>query len=252
LGELGTIHRYSYWSDRRVADLAGDNAIDLRGGRWQLGFSTPALGFLPQVQATQNRKALLRHEVATKIEDSIGKIAVENFVTPPPATFVKGCTDVTFAAYTRWHGAKKDAKRRAVIIHGRTTSSSGTRVEICLFASIEHCAGYLVGSEAEAPMWSSSSTGIIEEFIANKGKRPAGLYDDDESISVEILRTIFNQGMLGKSVFKRLHSAEWFAEVYKDVELEKGRWNLRVGSDIAEPVDRIVIGAPLWVRSSTG
>lgn len=125
---------------------------------------------------------------------------------------------MTFAAYTRWYGAKRDAKRRAVIIHGRTTSSSGTRVEICLFASIEHCAGYLASSEAEAPMWSSSSTGIIEEFIANKGARPADLYDDDESISVEILRTI---QQTADSIDQELSAVTLGIGRYKDLDESK-------------------------------
>jgi hypothetical protein len=251
LGELGVIRRYSYWSDRRVRDIAADNNIDLNP-RWQLGFKTPLLSVLPQAEVIKERRAMQRHEVALKVEGAIGQIAVEDFVTPPPAAFVKGCSDVTFAAYTRWYGEKKKAKRKAVMIHARTKSSNGCRVEICLFASIENCAGYLTGSEAEAPMWSSSSTPYIEEFIVNQGKERAKLYDDDESIAVEILRTINNQGMLDKYVFKRTASAEWFGEVYHDVELDKSRWTLKPGIDMPEPFDRIVIGAPLWVRSHGG
>ena len=101
-------------------------------------------------------------------------------------------------------------------------------------------------------MWSSSSTWSIEEFIANRGTESAPIYDDDESIAVEILRVFNNEGMTGKYVFNRLAEAEWFAEVYKDVELDKQRWNLRPGEELPEPVDRIVIGQPLWIRSNRG
>lgn len=97
-------------------------------------------------------------------------------------------------------------------------------------------------------MWSSSSTWAIEEFISHRGERDAPMYDDDESIAVEILRTLNNEGMMSKYVFKHAPSTEWFAEVYKDVELDKERWDLRPGRDLPEPVDRIVIGAPLWLR----
>jgi hypothetical protein len=58
--------------------------------------------------------------------------------------------------------------------------------------------------------------------------------------------------MTSRYVSQRIESAEWFAQVYKDVELDKERWNLTPGADIPEPVDRIVIGMPLWVRSKTG
>lgn len=99
-------------------------------------------------------------------------------------------------------------------------------------------------------MWRASSSWAIDEFIDNLGQEPAPIYDDDQSIAVEILRTINNEGMTGRHVRQRISSAEWFAEVYKDVELDKDQWNLKPGRDIPEPVDRIVIGAPLWVRSN--
>jgi hypothetical protein len=57
--------------------------------------------------------------------------------------------------------------------------------------------------------------------------------------------------MIDRHVIQRIVSAEWFVDVYKDVELDKNRWNLKPGPDIPEPVDRIVIGAPLWIRSSS-
>jgi hypothetical protein len=44
--------------------------------------------------------------------------------------------------------------------------------------------------------------------------------------------------------------SEWLAEIYVDVELTKDRWLF----DPKEPVygaDRILIGAPLWIRSAS-
>lgn len=261
MGELGEIWRYSYWSERRVQSVAADNNIDL-SRRTRFGITSPALVAAPQVQVTREPAAVQRHEIAARVERAIGQIAVEDFVTPPPARFVKGCGPVTFAAHTRWYpesayldpGKKtrkkvRQAQRTGVVLHTRTQSSDGGRIELCLFGSIDNCADYLAADKAEAPMWSSSSTQYIEEFLAHQGRQAARLYDDDESIAVEIIRTIHNQGMLSGHVFKRIASAEWFAEVYHDVELDKSRWQLTPGHDIPEPVDRIVIGAPLWIRS---
>lgn len=67
-------------------------------------------------------------------------------------------------------------------------------------------------------MWSSSSTGIIEEFIANKGARPADLYDDDESISVEILRTI---QQTADSIDQELSAVTLGIGRYKDLDESK-------------------------------
>ncbi len=213
---------------------------------------TPSLGLVPKAQLTEEPAAVQRHEVALRMERAIGQIAVEDFVTPPPAAFAKGCSTLTFAAYTRSVLLKRTDPRRAAIVHTRTKSTNGCWVEICLFASLENFAGYLAGSAAEAPMWSASSAAIIEEFVAHRGKKKAKVYDDDESIAVEILRTINNQGMADSHVFRRVPSTEWFAEIYLDVELSKDRWHFQWATDLPEPVDRIVIGAPLWIRSSDG
>jgi hypothetical protein len=250
LGELGTIRRYAYWSDRRVRSIAADNEIDL-DRRLHLTLRSPILGVLPQAEVTKERRSVQRHEVALRVERAIGQLAVQDFVTPPSAVFAKGCGEVTLAAYTRVHTNKK-SERKGVIAHTRIISSNGSRVEVCLFGSMENCPDYLSSGEVEAPMWSSSSEWAIEDFIANRGTKPAPIYDDPESIAVEILRVFNNEGMTGRYVFKRFASAEWFAEVYHDVELDKARWNLKPGKDLPEPVDRIVIGAPLWVRSNHG
>jgi hypothetical protein len=149
-------------------------------------------------------------------------------------------------------GEEEKTRGKAVIVHTRSVASDGRGVEICLFGSIENCAGYLSDQkDGKPPLWRASSTWAIEEFIENLGLKPAPIYDDDQSIAVEVLRTINNEGMTGRHVNQRIESAEWFAQVYKDVELDKNRWNLRPGADIPEPVDRIVIGMPLWVRSKT-
>ena len=245
--------RYSYWSDRRVRDIAADNGVDL-DRRWRTVLRSPLSGLLPQAELAQERGAVQRHEMGNRVERAIGQVAIEDFVTPPPTAFAKGCGEVTIAVYERWSGPKKN-KRKAVIVHTSTKASNGCRVEFCLFGSIENCAGYLAGSKMKTPIWSSSSTWAIEEFIDNLGRKPAPIYDDDESIAVEILRTINNEGMTGRHVAQRFTQAEWFAEVYKDVELDRDRWtffrNFKSTTDIPQPVDRIVIGAPLWVRSNS-
>ena len=254
MGELGAVWRYSYWSDQKVRDIAADNAIDL-DRRWRTTLRTPTFGFLPQGEAAKERGAVQRHEIATKVETAVGQLAVADFVTPPPARYIKGLGEVTFSVYTRRSdgGKKKKTKGKGVIVHTRSVGSDGCQVEICLFGSIENCAGHLSDQKNnDPPMWRASSTWAIEEFIETLGLTPAPIYGDDESIAVEILRTINNEGMTGRYVNRRIESAEWFAQVYKDVELDKSHWDLRPGVDIPRPVDRIVIGMPLWVRSTTG
>jgi hypothetical protein len=132
----------------------------------------PAVGPLPQAEFVRERTIAQRHDIALKMEREIGQSAIEDFTTPPATRFAKGCGELTFATYRRWRSKKKKGDK-AIIMHTRTERSSGCRVEIILFANIENCAGYLSGSQAEAPFWSSSSTGAIEEFIAHRGTRKA-------------------------------------------------------------------------------
>jgi hypothetical protein len=247
MSELTSVRRYMYWSDRRIRRIAEDNDIRLdRKAAWSI--STPPLPFLPQVAASGERRNLSRHAIAVRMEESIGIHAVSDFVTPPKVAFAKGCGDVTFASYTAWYGRPK---KKAALLHTRTVSSDGSLVDVTLFGSMENCADYLADSKPEAPTWSSSSTRDIERFIASQGTRNDSQYDDDESIAVEIVRTINTQGMANKYVFEHAKSVEWFAQIYHDVQLTRDRWQFSPGSaDMPEPTDRIVIGAPLWVRTT--
>jgi len=110
LGELGMVWRYYYWSDRRVREMAADNAIDL-DRRWRTAFRTPLLSFVPQAELAQERGALQRHEIAERIDRAIGRLAVEDFVTPPLSAFAKGRGEVTIAVYERWSGPKKNKRK---------------------------------------------------------------------------------------------------------------------------------------------
>jgi hypothetical protein len=248
VGELGVIHRYSYWSEQRVRAIADDNNIDLNR-RWLLSFKTPDLPALPGAQFAEERRTIQRHEIAQRIERAIGQIAVEDFVTPPPASFAKGQGPLTFTVYVRRYGKKK-RDRKAVLVHTRATASDGTRVEVCLFASIENCAGYLNARKAHADGWSSSSEPAMEEFIFNHTR----MYDDPEDRAIDLLWTIYYSDFLtSRDVFKRFDSAEWFAEVYRDIEINDDRSLIRPDHPlIPGPVNRIVIGAPLWIRSDGG
>jgi hypothetical protein len=101
LGALGSIRRYPYWSERRVREIAADSGVNL-DPRWKVVLRTPSLALLPQAEITRERRESRHHEMAVKMERAIGQLAVEDFVTPPPAAFAKGCGEITFGIYKRW------------------------------------------------------------------------------------------------------------------------------------------------------
>ena len=228
-GELGTVRRYPYWSDRRIREIAAHNNIKLER-HWQLTIRSPTLSIFPQIEAAERFAAPQCDLIARRMGKGIGLRAVEDFVTPPSVDFAKGAGGLTVAFYKRQYTKKVDGK--ALVVHTWAKSSDGCRVEICLFGSIENYSGYQAGSQTEVPRWRSSSTEAIEEFVASRGTINESQYDEDEVMVVEIVRTVHLEGMAsGKHVFRRLRSAEWFAEVYLDVELTKDRWDLTPSSN---------------------
>jgi len=249
VGERGVISRYAYWSERRIRDIASENDVSLdRRGRMTI--KLPAIPFFPSFEFAQEARTLRKAEVARRVEEAIGIHAVEDFVTPPPVRFAKGVGQVSFSQFS---GVTK--KPAGVVVHTRTRSSAGVRVEVCLFGSLDNTASYVGGADEPDGGWSSSAAQSIERFLRSRGTVNNSQWDDPESISVEALKICLHQGETGKHeehegkpwtrgfTLSHADESEWFAEIYSDVVLDKDRWN---GYD---DVDRILIGAPLWVRT---
>jgi hypothetical protein len=122
MGELGAARRYTYWSDRGVKRVADSNNISLKRN-WRLAIRSPSAGLVPQAEFAEEPRSLQPHEQALRIEQAIGQLAVEDFVTPPPVRFAKGVSRVTFAAYGRWNMTEsQEPTEKAVILHTRVVT----------------------------------------------------------------------------------------------------------------------------------
>lgn len=251
MGERGAVSRYAYWSDRRIREIASDNDVALgRRLRWTTKFRP--MPFLPEFEVAQEARTLRRAEIAHRIETAIGVHAVEDFVTPPPVRFAKGTGQISFAQF-----AGVSAVNKGVVVHTSTKSSAGTHVEVCLFGSLENMAGYVGARDKPGEGWVSSAAPAIDLFLMSRGGVNTSQWDDPESLAVEALKIAQDQGITGLQeehkdrgwtrgfTLSHADESEWFAEIYSDVVLDKTRWNLD------REVDRILIGAPLWVRTPT-
>ena len=137
--------------------------------------------------------------------------------------------------------------------HTSLTSSDGHRIEVCMFGSVDNMAGYVGAHDRTTGGWVSSAAPAIFAFLESRGTISQSQWDDLESISVEALKIAVEQGTSPHSehdkpwtrgfTLSHADDSEWFAEIYSDVVLDKSRW------DLEEPVDRIIIGAPLWIRT---
>ncbi|WP_319462473.1 hypothetical protein [Micromonospora sp. RTP1Z1] len=231
-----------------MRSIADDDGINI-DPRWKTKIS---LFKIPVVQTgfdlEREPRTLHRREIASRIERAIGDLAVEDFVTPPPVRYAKGIGRIEFS-----HFVNEEQKR--VVLGVRSIASDGTRVAVCLFGSRDNVAGFMGPLDPVASGWSSSAMWSVSEWLAAGCGESSLLHDDQQSISVEAMKIAFEQGFTQESrnasdrpwtrgyTFADATDSEWFAEIYSDVVLDKDRWSLD------EPVDRILVGAPLWVRT---
>ena len=142
-----------------------------------------------------------------------------------------------------------------------TRSTDGVRVDVPLFGSLENTADYVGGSDQPPAGWSSSAAQTIARFIDSRGTINNSQWDDDEALAVEALKIATEQGVTGSwdehqdkpwtrgFTLGRVTESEWFAQIYLDVVLSKDRWTFDGDGGISSDVDRILVGAPLWIRT---
>jgi hypothetical protein len=240
------LRRYAYWSDRRIRKITVDNDIALeRRLRWTSKFKVPWFG---ELEIGQDSRTIRRSEIARRIEAAIGEHAVSDFVTPPPVHFAKGIGRISFSQFVG-----VSTVNAGIVAHTSVTSSNGHRVEVCMFGSVDNMADYAGAHDRTTEGWVSSAAPAIFAFLTSHGTINRSQWDDDEAISVEASKIAIEQGTAADTepnkpwtrgfTLSHAEDSEWFAEIYSDVELDQSRW------DLDRAVDRIIIGAPLWIRT---
>ncbi|MER5457792.1 hypothetical protein ABT008_23745 [Micromonospora sp. NPDC002389] len=251
MGERGDLTRYAYWSERRVRSIAEDGGIDL-SPRWRskLAVSVPLLNSTAEFE--REPRGLFRNEIADRIERAIGDLAVEDFVTPPRVRFAKGRGQVEFTHLT-------GCRPPRVVVGVRSVASDGSRVAVCLFGSTDNLAGFVSAGEqyVGAGSGASSSGSSISSWLVSGFPEDRSEPIDAQSISREAVAVAFDNGPgdggpsrrdreQPEFSFDQVTDSEWFAEIYSDVVLVPDSWTGRTS------VDRVLIGAPLWVRTPRG
>jgi hypothetical protein len=253
---MGTsISRFSYWSDRRVRQLAQDSGIKITPSWWApTSVKTPAdvAGIpLPQLElARAGQRDPSRRAIAEKILKALP--AEVTFDSAPPVPFARGVGRVELARYTV--GPLRD---KGVLLHVRTASTSGQRVDLCLFGSMDNLAGFRAADAPETG-WSSSAWQAVTELLESRGTRNTSQWDDPESLASEVLNIALHHGKRRGSTDEpwtrgltlgHVPHGEWAAEIYTDVVLDPDRWHFHP-SDGRHGAERILVGAPLWVRTA--
>jgi hypothetical protein len=250
------IRKYHYWSDRHVHDIAADNDISLTT-RWPWSLRTPSIPFVGQIEFAEPQRNLRRNEVANRIETAIGRHAVEDLITPPAVRFAKGVSHIEFARFSSYYAGNEGA-----VMHIQTANSLGRRIDICLFGSMDNFSGYIQRADCNPAGWTSSAWRAIDELLTTRGQENTSQWDDEESRAVEALKIATGQGITGHIKDHKdrpwtrgftigcAEDAEWFAEIYVDVELTNGRWDF-YPEQPEYRAERILIGAPIWIRTAS-
>ncbi|MGW3936273.1 hypothetical protein [Streptomyces phaeochromogenes] len=253
---MKTAGRFVYWSDRLIEEVTDSNGVRLDSpvkSAVKLGVGGVGLEL-----SGQDREKKTSFEIAKKVMRKLGNDLVSDLDTLGPLRFVRGEGTVEVAKFQWWgYTGDPEVLRETCVVHARTVSKRGRRVDLCLFGSIKNLRGY-VTTEDEVEGWTSSAAPAIGELISSRGATNSDGYDD-ESLAVEALKIALYQGIYtneseheGRPETRAFtiggaDSCEYAALIYKDVALTRSRWNHDLDMRGA---DRILIGAPIWVRTS--
>ena len=142
------------------------------------------------------------------------------------------------------------------MLHAQTRNSSGRRVDLCLFGSVDNTADFRAGEAVEGG--TSSAWYAVNELLESRGTRNTSGWDEQE-LAFEALKIATGDRDRSESdseepwtrpwALGHADEAEWLAVVYSDVTLDPERWHLD-GTEF-EGTHRIIVGAPVWVRTAT-
>jgi hypothetical protein len=240
---MAKVRKYAYWSNRPIEAFSGNNDLGIYKRGWKFTLGIPKL---LTFEVNKDRRSKPKDQIAKSTLDFLGSSAVEDFAKSSRIEIAKGRRSVEFARYSGGHNG--------VVTYTQVTTSIGERVGVCLFGSLDNMADW-AGAKDDFPAgWSSSAWYAIRDLLRSRGVVKDSQWDDDEQLSVEVLKVATEQGKTPRSVpgepwtrgytLCRADDAEWVAEIFMDTRLTPGRW-----SDLPASVDRILTGALMWVRT---
>ena len=266
MGELGGTTEYLYWSARRTGRFMEDNGL-LEQPVTQT-FTTPSIGWLPTFSRSRTSVRGTRPQIAKAIEGALGQVAVTRFDAPARIQYAKGTSTVVFGDFM---GAPPKLKRRPAVMFTSVHYSQRDRwsVPVCLFGSIDNFLEYVQASGPGAiEAWSSSAAPTVFNFIKSHGKELESRFYPSTvgEVAAAALQIAYSQGTHKAAqectygmdkpwqrayTYGHAREAEWLAEIYADVRREDlSEKDVEMVDAYAHaPVRRLLIGAPLWIRT---
>ena len=245
--------KYLYFSERRVRSWLDDSGVATRPPLSR-EVTTPNFGNVaPSVKWTRVGEARPGSYLTELFERKLGDWIVRDLGSPGPIRFAAGTGIVNFGEFVD----DVTAKRALMHVDANVEDRAG-RVAVCLFGSLENYAESIPRSTDPSPRlehgWTSSAAPDIERFLSTRSVDGV-VIKDREDLAREAVRVVLFQGERGPGTgahkgYNRSftygetnRSAEWCAEIYDDIDLG----DTRAGAE--EGFDRVLVGAPMWVRT---
>ncbi len=266
MGELGGTVEYLYWSTRRTSRFIEDNGLSAQPVTRT--FTSPAFGWLPTVSRSKTSVNGTRPQLAKAIEGALGQVAVTRFNAPGPIQYAKGMSTVVFGDFM---GMPPEQEPRPAVMFTTVHYSRKDRwsVPVCLFGSMDNFLEYIQASGPRtASGWSSSAAATVFKFVKSHGKELENRFYPSTvgEVAAAALQIAYSQGKYMAEpqctygmdrpwrrayTYGDAREAEWLAQVYPDVRREDlGEKDIEMMDAYAHaPVRRLLIGAPLWIRT---
>jgi hypothetical protein len=266
MGELGGTVEYLYWSERRTGRFMEDNSLAIQPVTRT--FTSPSFGWLPTFSRSRTSGSGTRPQIAKVVEDALGQRAVAKFDAPGPIEYAKGTSVVVFGDFM---GTASPQEDRPAVMFTTVDYSQRHRdsVAVCLFGSVDNFPEYIKETGPCTDWgWSSSAARSVFRFLRSHGRELDNppFPDTPGKMAAEALQIACAQGTYRLAqectydmnrpwersyTYGDAREAQWLAQIYVDMRREDFQAE---GIDIEDyahdiPVGRVLVGAPLWIRT---
>lgn len=262
--------KYLYWSQRRITAVVSNYGISIPMAA-ETTVKSPPMPAIPSLEIKRQSRPVTRAEVANTISDQLerhGLVSMDALLAREQPTRPSFLTGVGTMSFSEFRGSEtlgnKDHLAMALSFYPMADGAAYTAV--CLYCSMDNFSEFI--QEVGLPMgsnWSFSSSPAVANFIASAGKRdPRSPYSNND-IAIESVKLALDHRDVRPSevdgwirrpfAFAEVNgTADWTAEVYYDAVLDYDYEVFARGPVVEEDVEpivlrRIIIGAPLWIRT---
>jgi hypothetical protein len=247
---------YVYWSQRAVDQFIQDNGGESKARNYSIKIPSIA-GLSPEVGWDSAEVAQTRSATARSIERILSPAVIRDLCVGRSGQFFQGEGSVIFGEFALPNGTPEGS-----LMFAKSRASDGTRAVICMFGSLDNFVGRVANTQpVHRRGWTSSCATSVRDFLDARCEFDIQGFESRSNLAFYAYQIAAGQGSSigGRYPWDRgftygdiRKSGEWMMEIYFDlhrndaIESPNDSYLFR-----HDAYDRILIGRPLWVRSSS-